>query len=160
MGARASENTKLIWAHIDPSTDNTLMADSIHQISRCIDVSGYNNIMCVLFRMVGTGSIQNAVMYAATAAAGTGLTAITSSGSTEATQCLGTAGGTLAARGAGMVVLEATTADIDATLADADFVTVKASFATATDELGVLWVLTNPRYAQAGLSKAGSGTTM
>lgn len=160
MGARRSEDVKLVWGHIDPSTKDTLMADSVHQISRCVDVSGYNNIMCVLFRLVGTGSIQEATMYAATTAAGAGLTAITTSGSTEATQAVGTAGGTIAARGAGQIVLEATTADIDSSLANADFVSVKASFATATDELGVLWVLSNPRYAQAGLTKAGSGTTM
>ena len=160
MTVKASENTKLIWGHIDPSTNSTRVADDEHQISRCIDVSGYNNVMCVLFRLVGTGSIQEATLYAATSVAGAGLTAITSSGSTEMTQVVGTAGGTIAARGAGMIVLETNVYEIDATLANADFVNVKVSFATATDEVGTLWVLTNPRYAQAGLSKDGSGTTM
>lgn len=161
MKGNLSENCKLIWQNIDPSTKDTRVGDSNAQVSRCIDISGYNNVMCVLFRTAGTGSIQQATLYACTSAAGAGITAITSSGSTEATGLLGTAAlvGSISNRGAGMIVLEATSSQIDSTLADADFVTVKASFATATDELGVLWILSNPRYAQSGLTSTGRGTT-
>jgi len=157
-----SENVKLIWQHIDPSTKDTRVADSVLQVTQCIDISEYNNVMCVLFRLAGTGSIQQATLYACTAVSGTGATAIVNSGSTEATGLIGTAAGSNATngqRGAGMIVLEATASQIDSVLANADFVTVKASFATATDELGVLWILSNPRYAQSGLTSTGRGTT-
>lgn len=156
MNRKLSEDIKVIWANIDPSTSNTLVGDTAKQVSRCIDVSKYGRVMCILFRTTGTGSILDAKLYAATDVAGTGLTAITSSGSTKATGLLATAGGTIANAGVGQIVLEANAAEIDATLADANFVAVKAAFATGGDELGVCWILSDPRYASSGLTATGN----
>jgi hypothetical protein len=163
---RLSENVQMIWQKIDPLTKDTLVGDSIILNSICINVSQFHNVMCVLFRLAGTGSIQDAALYAATTVAGAGLTKISASasGSTEATQLMATAkgsnaAGTLGARGVGMIVLETSATEIANTLANADFVTARASFAAPTDELGVLWVLSNPRYPRAGLTSTGRGST-
>jgi len=161
---RLSENVQYIWQTIDPSTNDTLVGDVAMQLSKCINVSRFHNVQCILVRTIGTGSIQDVALYAATSVAGAGLTKIKSTGSTEATGLLSVAAGTNAggkvgARGAGMIVLETSANEIESVLADADFVTVRVSFATATDELGVLWALSNPRYPESGLTSTGRGTT-
>ena len=161
---KLSEEVQLVWQHIDPSTKDTLVGDSVIQASKYVDVSQFHRVMVVLFRIAGTGSIQNAAIYAATAVSGTGSTQIATSGSTEATGLIGTAagtndGGTLGARGAGMIVFDLNVSDIEDTLADASHITARASFATATDELGVLYILSDPRYPQSGLTSTGRGTT-
>ncbi len=164
MSSQGSEDFQLLWQHIDPSTKDTLMADSVQQVSKCVSMEQFHKCTVVLFRITGTGTIQQATLYAATSVAGAGLTAIKSSGSTECTHIIGTAIGTnadgaLGARGVGMIVFDVSHDELEGTLADANFITVKASFTTATDELGVLYILSEPRYKTSGLTSTGTGTT-
>ena len=164
MSKQISEQVQLIWQHIDPKTKDTLQQHSTGQV--WVNVSKFHKVMVVLFRTVGTGSIQDAKLYCHTSATSAAGTVISSSGSTECTPVIGTAFGTnatdpgvLGSRGVGMIVFELNTNDIDQYLADADFVSVKASFATATDELGVLYILSDPRYPTSGLTSTGRGST-
>jgi hypothetical protein len=164
MSKKFSESHQLIWQHIDPSTSETLTQDSDQSMTSCVNISQYNRVTAIAFRIAGSGTIQECAMYAATAVTGTGLTQITAtaSGSTSCTGVVASdsfgsnATGLLGQRGAGMIVMEATASEIDATLADADFVTVLASFATGTDELGVLYILSEPRYGESGLTSSGN----
>lgn len=157
MSHRPSEDTKVIFQDFDVSTKDTLVLGT-RVSGRFIDVSGYNRVMCIALREVGVGSVQDAAIYVATDVAGTSATKVTSSatGSTEATGAINIAAGTIGAAGAGMVVMECDTSDLDSTLANGRFVGAKMSLATATDEFALIWILTEPRIAEAGLTASGN----
>lgn len=157
MSHRSSEYVKVIWQDFDASTKDTLVLGT-RVSGSFIDVSGYNRAMCIAVRTVGTGSVQDAALFVATATAGTGATKITSTatGSTEATGSLVAAAGTIGAAGAGMVVMEVDASDLDSTLANGRYLGAKLSLATATDEFALCWILTEPRYAEASLTATGN----
>jgi hypothetical protein len=139
------------------------VGDIVLQATKCINISQFNRVTCILWRIAGSGVIQAAQMYAADTVAGGNITAITSTlqGSTSCGGLIATADGTNAtglvgALGCGMIIMETTASEVDKVLANADFVTARANFATAGDELGMLWILSEPRYPKAGLTANGS----
>jgi hypothetical protein len=162
MSKNPSENLQLIFQDMDFSNSDTFLY-STRNTSNWINVSRFHKVMAVIFRTVGTGKVQNARLMAASTVTGTGATAVSTLGSSvSAGGLLNVAAGSnanngsLGSAGAGMVVLEATSKDLDSTLADADFVQVQVSPATGTDEFGVLFVLSDPRYGEGGLTATGT----
>ena len=107
--------------------------------------------------------MDEAALYAATTVAGAGSTQITTLGSSVACCGLINVGvgcndGTGNA-GVGMIVLETHSNEISATLADAKYVQAKISGSTGTDEFGLCWILSHPRYGQALLTSTANGSS-
>lgn len=148
----ANEEARFFFRDVDPSTKDTRVVAGCS--TRFIDMKDFHRVTAIFFRTVGTGSIQQATLYSASAAAGTNITAIKSSGSTEATGLLNAATPSMSSAysGAGIIVLEATADEIAAADPDGRFISARASFATATDEMGLLIILSEPRYGRQNMT--------
>ena len=159
---RTSENCKLIWQDIDLSTKSTFVY-STRNVSNWINIEAYHNVMAVIFRTVGTGNLKGARIRVATSVTGTGAATLVSlSGSTKATGLINVAAGSndgTGIRGIGMAVLEATSSNIRDTVAEGNYVQVQVNATTATDEFGVLWILSDPRFGKADLTSTGNAGT-
>jgi hypothetical protein len=158
-----SEEIQLIWQDLDVSTKDTMVYGTATAAS-WINVSRFHRYMVVIFRTVGTGGVDGAQLRCASTVTGTGAATVASRNSTECTGLIAVSDGSnssgaLGERGVGQIVFEGQTKDLDSTLADADFLNVRVSADTATDEWGILWILSNPRYPTSGLTSTGNGST-
>lgn len=148
---RFSDENTVIIVDFDPNQSDTLTNVSS---TRWVNMENYNKITCIAIRTVGAGNVQNAGLYVSAAVTGTSAVLVGSLlGSTKATGCLVAAdpGSAYAENDAGIVVLEATHDEIAAALEGGQFVSARMSLATGTDEFGVIYILSEPRYAAGGL---------
>jgi hypothetical protein len=161
VSAKLSETTQVIFYGFDPSTKDTLVYDTDTAANlNWINVENWHRVMVIVFRTTGTGSVQQCQLMAASDVNGTGAVGISSSGSTEATILVNAAAGSndnTGERGAGMIVFDLNTADLEDTLADAKYIQIRMSLATGTDDFGVAFILSEPRYAKGTFTSTGSG---
>lgn len=161
MGAnrRFSDENTVIIVDFDPNQSDTLTNVSS---TRWVNMERWNKITCIAIRTVGTGKVQNAGIYVSAAAAGTAASLVGSLiGSTNATGSLVGADPATAfgSQDAGIVVLEATHDEIAVALEGGQYVSARMSLATGTDEFGVIYILSEPRFAagsQMSTSNAAS----
>lgn len=149
VNRRFSEQTKVYFRDHDPDASDTLT--NVGLSTAWVDMLGWNHITAIIFRTVGTGKVQDAALYVSAAAAGSSAKLIGSkAGSTNASGSLvdATAGKT-ARTGIGMVVLEANWSELGAALKNGRYVSARASLATGTDEMGVIYILSEPREVKA-----------
>jgi hypothetical protein len=163
-----SEECQIFWQNIDCTTKDTMVygtsTSGYHKMF--VSVEKFHRWMCIIFRAIGTGGVDGARIMVASTANGTGATSLTSRNSTECTGLLTastasyTGGGdNPTSHGVGQIVFEGLTKDLDSTLADGAFLAAQVAADTATDEFGVLWILSDPRYPQASLTTTGNGST-
>jgi len=156
MSNKFTEETKIVFRDFDPAANNTLTAAGI--TSNWIDMKDYHRITAIAFRTVGTGKVQAAALKVSATANGASAQTVVSAGSTNATGSLvdATAAKT-ATSGCGIVVLDATADECAAALSGGRYVGLLLSCATATDEFGVIYILSQPRYAASGLTATDNG---
>ena len=162
MNSQLSERMAVYFMDFDPSTSDTLKYNTDTAANaNWINIENWHRVMCIVFRTVGTGIIQAGELRIASDVNGTGATAIASVGSTSCGGLLNAAqpsNDNTGERGAGMVVFEFDTKDVEKTLADGKYLQVALSCATGTDEFGICWILSDPRYAKADYTSDGVGT--
>jgi hypothetical protein len=150
-----SEETSIKFRDGDTNTTtNTFVGCS----TAWIDMKDWNRITVLIFRTAGTGKIQNAAIHTSAASTGTSSVAVVSGGSTNATGSLvdATAGKT-GTSGCGIYVLDATHDDMAAVLEGGRYVCLKMTQAAATDEFGIAYIRSEPRYASTGLLATDNG---
>ena len=149
MSARFTESLRLVFRDWDASTKDTLIVGNVS--TAWIDMKGFDELTVIIFRTVGTGSVQDANISVSAAAAGTSAQVVTSSGSTECTGSLVDATLLKTTKGGcGFIVLNATHDEMAGALADYRFAACKASVATATDEFGMIYIRSRAREQKGG----------
>ncbi len=145
------EQNRVIFRDFDP---NTATPTFFGHTNAWIDMKNYHRITCIAVRTVGTGSIVAASIHASAAVAGTSSSAVTTATTASVTGLLSdaVATNTSGSPGAGMFVLEATADEIAATVSGGRYVATNIKQTTATDEFGLIWILSEPRYSEAGLT--------
>lgn len=108
--------------------------------NKCLPIAQITRFAAILFRSVGTGTVAEFQIIAATAADGTGATIVTEHAIGSAPNAVGD-----------MIVLEVDMEQVHEVLATATHVGVRVDLATATDEC-VIGVLTDSRYPASGLT--------
>lgn len=144
MTTRLTETLKVVFRDWDASTNDTLIQGNVS--TAWIDMKGWDELTVIIFRTVGTSSVQDANISVSAASTGTSAAVVTSQGSTECTGSLvdATAGKT-DTTGCGIIVLNATHDDMVGALAGYRYAACKISITTATDEMGVIYIRSRPR---------------
>jgi hypothetical protein len=156
MARRFTEDVKFVIRDADASTKDTLIQGNVS--TAWIDMKGFDFLTAIIFRTVGTGSVQDANISVSAASTGTSAAVVTSSGSTECTgSLLDATPGKTGTAGAGIIILEATFDEMIGALATAQFAAVKISVATATDEFGIIYMRSRAREGTANLTQTANG---
>ncbi len=145
---RLTEEIKVVFRDWDASTNATLIVGNVS--TAWIDMLGWDEITVIMFRTVGTSSVQDANISVSAASTGTSAAVVVSSGSTEVTGSLVDATpGKTGTTGCGILVLNATYDDLQGALEGGRFVALKASITTATDEFGIIYIRSKARERKA-----------
>lgn len=146
MSRRWLEENSYMFVDFDPTAADTFEAVGS---TAWLDFSEFNRITIIAFKTVGTGNMAIRVRVA-DAAAGTGNVTTLSSGTTTiATGLLNVAAPNSQINAqVGRIVYDVTADEIAASSGTARYITADLLCATATDEAGVLYILSEPRYPQ------------
>jgi hypothetical protein len=146
-----------MFLDFDPGAADTWSAVNS---TRWLNISKHNRITIIVFRTVGVANIALRVRVA-DAAAGTGNVTTLSAGTTvSATGLLNAAVGTTTINAqVGRIVYEVSADEIAAQSGTAKYLNVDVLAANATDECGVLYILSEPRYPAAANTGQISGNS-
>lgn len=109
--------------------------------NKCLPIANFRRFAAGLFRSVGTGSVTSFKIIAATAADGTGNTAVVAHGVASAPDAVGDT-----------IWLECDVQQVREVLATATHVGVEIDLVTATDECVVFFERAEPFYPASGLT--------
>ena len=156
MSTRLTETTKIVFRDWDASTKDTLLQGNVS--TAWIDMKGWDELTVIIFRTVGTSSVQDANISVSAISTGTNAQVVTSEGSTE---CTGSLVDATPAKtnttGCGIIVLNATHDEMVGALAGYQFAACKISITTATDEFGVIYIRSRADEMKAGLLQTDNG---
>jgi hypothetical protein len=149
-----TEETKIVFRDADPAA-----ADTWTNITSTnfLDMSGYHRLMVVAFRTVGLANAGLRIRASAAAAGSSAVTVGTTIGTTSNTGLLnGASNGSIGNPGCGLLVAECTYDDVVTALEGGRYVSAQILAANATDEWGVAFIFSSPRYATSGLTVTGN----
>lgn len=152
MGQLA-DNVKVVFRDADPNTDDIWTNVTS---TNWLDMSGYESLMVIAFRTVGTGNAGLRIVTS-TAATGASSQVVTTAGTTSNTGLLVSASnGSIGNPGCGLIVVNCNASDVAVALAGGRYVSAQINADTATDEWGVAFIFGNPRYTGGGLTVTGN----
>lgn len=144
MTTRFTETTKIVFRDWDASTNVTLIGGNVS--TAWIDMKGWDELTVIIFRTIGTSSVQDSNISVSASVSGSDAVVVTSSGSTECTGSLVDATpGKTDTTGVGMIVLNATHDEMVDALAGYRYAACMISITTATDEMGIIYIRSRPR---------------